>query len=97
MNIIPLKDKILVVRINKLNEFNKDGIIVPNFENQKSSEAKVVALGSGKRDFSGSLIPFDVKVGDVVLLNKYSGVELQIEDKQFLLVKEDDILCILNK
>lgn len=93
----PLQEKILVVRLaTKSSEITKNGIIIPGLENQKSNEARVVALGSGKKSSSGSIIPFDVKIGDIVLLNKFSGVEVQVGSKQFVLVKEEDILGILS-
>jgi chaperonin GroES len=96
--LVPLRDRVLVIRVNGKGpaELNKGGVIVPGLKDNKSNEAKVVALGSGRLSTSGSKIPFDVKVGDLVLLNKYSGVEIQIDNIHYVLVREEDILCILK-
>lgn len=74
----------------------KGGIIIPDSAKEKPQEAKVVALGTGKKDEDGKTIKFSVKVGDIVIVSKYGGTEVKIDDKTYTLVREDDILGIIN-
>jgi len=95
MKIRPLGDRILVKRI-KEEEKTKGGIIIPDTAKEKPQEGKVVAVGKGKYDDSGKLIPLEVKAGDKILFGKYSGSEIKLEGEEHLILREDDILGILD-
>jgi chaperonin GroES len=91
MNIKPLGDRVLVLPKEEA-EMKKGGIIIPDSAKEKPQEGKVIAVGPGKRDESGKLIPMCVKKDDVVLMPKYGGTEVKINDKTYQLIREDDIL-----
>ena len=91
VNITPLHDRVIVKRIEE-KESVKGGIIIPDTAKEKPQEGEVVAVGSGKRE-KGELIPLDVKVGDRILFGKYSGNEIKIDDQEYLILKEDEILA----
>ena len=74
----------------------KGGIIIPDTAKEKPQEGKIVAVGAGKRDDNGKLIPLDVKKGDRVLFSKYGGTEIKIDGKDYLIMREDDILGVLD-
>ena len=95
MNVKPLGDRVLVQPV-EAEEVKKGGIIIPDTAKEKPQEGKVVATGPGKRDDSGKLIPMDVKKGDRVLYSKYGGTEIKIDGKDHLIMREDDILGILD-
>jgi chaperonin GroES len=95
MKIRPLGDRILVKRI-KEEEKTKGGIIIPDTAKEKPQEGKVVAVGKGKYSDDGKLIPIEVKAGDRILFGKYSGSEVKIEGEEHLILREDDILGILE-
>lgn len=95
MKIRPLGDRILVRRI-KEEEKTKGGIIIPDAAKEKPQEGKVVAVGKGKVTDDGKLVTPEVKAGDKVLFGKYSGSEIKIEDEELLILREDDILGILE-
>ncbi len=95
MKIRPLGDRILVKRI-KEEEKTKGGIIIPDAAKEKPQEGKVVAVGKGKVADDGKLVTPEVKAGDKVLFGKYSGSEIKIEDEELLILREDDILGILE-
>jgi len=95
MKIRPLGDRILVKRI-KEEEKTKGGIIIPDTAKEKPQEGKVVAVGKGKHDENGKLIPLEVKAGDKILFGKYSGSEIKLEGEEHLILREDDILGILD-
>ena len=95
MNIKPLGDRVLVQPLEQ-DEVKKGGIIIPDTAKEKPQEGKVVALGTGKRDDDGKLIPFEVKVGDRVLISKYGGTEIKIDGKDLLIMREEDILGIIK-
>jgi chaperonin GroES len=95
MNVKPLGDRVLVYPIEQ-SEVKKGGIIIPDSAKEKPQEGKVVALGTGKRDDDGKLIPFEVKVGDRVLISKYGGTEIKIDGKDHLIMREEDILGIIK-
>ncbi|MGB6232630.1 MAG: co-chaperone GroES [Candidatus Acidiferrales bacterium] len=94
MNITPLHDRVIVRRIEE-KESVKGGIISPDTAKEKPQEGEIVAVGSGKRE-KGELIPLDVKVGDRILFGKYSGNEIKIDDQEYLILKEDEILAKLG-
>jgi chaperonin GroES len=95
MTVKPLGDRVLVQPIEQA-EVKKGGIIIPDTAKEKPQEGKVVAVGTGKRDEAGKLIPFEVKKGDRVLISKYGGTEIKIEDKDYLIMREDDILGVIE-
>jgi chaperonin GroES len=95
MSVKPLGDRVLVEPI-KEDEVKKGGIIIPDTAKEKPQEGKVVALGTGKRDEDGKLIPFEVKKGDRVLISKYGGTEIKIDGKEYLIMREDDILGVID-
>jgi len=95
MNIRPLGDRILVKRIQE-EEKTKGGIIIPDTAKEKPQEGKVVAVGKGKTTEDGKLLPPDVKVGDRILFGKYAGSEIKLEGEEHLILREDDILGILE-
>jgi chaperonin GroES len=91
----PLGDRILVKRI-KEEEKTKGGIIIPDTAKEKPQEGKVVAVGKGKKTDEGKVIGLDVKAGDRILFGKYSGSEIKLEGEEHLILREDDILGILE-
>jgi len=95
MKIRPLHDRVLVERLEE-KEVKKGGIIIPDTAKEKPQEAKVIAVGTGKVGENGKKIPLDVKAGDKILFGKYSGSEVKIDDKEYLIMREDDVLAILE-
>jgi chaperonin GroES len=95
MNVKPLGDRVLVQAVEQ-EEVKKGGIIIPDTAKEKPQEGKVVAIGTGKRDENGKLIPFEVKKGDRVLISKYGGTEIKVDGKDYLIMREDDILGIIE-
>uniref|UniRef100_A0A7C4XDE0 Co-chaperonin GroES n=1 Tax=candidate division WOR-3 bacterium TaxID=2052148 RepID=A0A7C4XDE0_UNCW3 len=95
MKIKPLHDHILVERIEE--EVKKGGIIIPDTAKEKPQQGKVIEVGEGKKDEKGNRIPMDVKKGDIILFGKYAGTEVKIEDKEYLIIREDDVLGIIQK
>ena len=95
MKIKPLNDRILVVRIEE-EEKTSGGIIIPDTAKEKPQEGRIVAVGPGKMDEKGKRIPLDVKEDDRVLFGKYAGNELKIEGVEHLIMREDDVLAILE-
>ena len=93
MKIRPLQDRILVKRIEE-EEKTKGGIIIPDTAKEKPSEGKVVSVGKGKVLEDGKLQPLEIKKGDRVLFNKYSGTEVKVEGEEHLIIREDDVLGI---
>ena len=95
VNVRPLADRVIVKPI-EASESKKGGIIIPDTAKEKPQEGQVVALGTGKRDDDGKLIPFTVKKGDKVLISKYGGTEIKIDGDMYLIMREDDILGIIG-
>ena len=95
VNVRPLADRVIVKPI-EASESKKGGIIIPDTAKEKPQEGEVVALGTGKRDDDGKIIPFTVKTGDKVLISKYGGTEIKIDGDMFLIMREDDILGIIG-
>ncbi len=96
MKVKPLYDRILVKRLNT-EEKTKGGIIIPETAKEKPQEGKVMSVGKGKLLEDGSLRPLDVKVGDRVLFNKYGGAEINIEDDEYLILREDEVLAVVQE
>ncbi|OGS24370.1 MAG: co-chaperone GroES [Elusimicrobia bacterium RIFOXYB2_FULL_48_7] len=95
MNLKPLGDRVLVEPIEQ-KETKKGGIIIPDTAKEKPQEGKVIAAGPGKTDDTGKKVSMDVKAGDKVLYGKYSGTEVKINDKEMLIMHQDDILGIVE-
>lgn len=96
VNFTPLKDKVLVRRVDQ-EEKTPGGIIIPDTAKEKPAEGEVLAVGAGVRDEQGKLHPLDVQVGDRVLFAKWGGNEVKISGEDFIILKESDILGIINK
>ena len=95
MKIRPLGDRILVSRVEE-EEKSKGGIIIPDTAKEKPQEGKVIAVGNGKRQEDGEIRPLDVKKGDRVLFSKYAGTEVTVEGNERLIIREDDVLGVLE-
>jgi len=95
LKIKPLADRVVVEPL-EAEAKSKGGIILPDTAKEKPQEGKVVAVGKGKLDDSGKLIPMELKVGDRVLYGKYSGTEITIEGKEYMILREDDVLAVLD-
>ena len=91
----PVGDRILIQHLDAEKEQIRGGVIIPDSAKEKPQEAKVLALGTGTKSSDGVLLPFEVKVGDRVLVNKYGGAEVKLHDHKYTLVREDDILGII--
>jgi chaperonin GroES len=96
LNLKPLGDRVVVEPLEK-EERTASGIILPETAKEKPQEGEILAVGAGRRDEDGKLVPMDVKKGDTVLFAKYAGTEVKIEDKKLLILKESDILAIVVK
>ncbi len=95
MKIRPLQDRVIVRRIEE-EEKTKGGIIIPDTAKEKPQEGKVIAVGKGKVNDDGKLTPLDVKIGDKILFGKYSGSEIKMNGEEHLIMREDDILGIVE-
>ncbi len=95
MKFRPLHDRVLVKRANEETK-TAGGIIIPDTAKEKPSEGKVIAVGSGVRDENGKLVPLDVKKGDRVLFGKWGGTEVTIDGEELLIMKESDIMGVLD-
>lgn len=96
MTIRPLNDRVLLRRIEP-EEVVKGGIIIPDTAKEKPQEAEVMAVGPGRLDDSGKRVPIEVKKGDRVLIGKYSGTDIKIGDDEYVIVREDEILGVIEK
>jgi chaperonin GroES len=95
MKFNPLHDRILVKRIEE-KETVKGGIIIPDSAKEKPLEGEVIAVGNGRKTDEGKIIPLDVKAGDRILLGKYSGTEIKIDNEEFLILKEEEVLGVVE-
>ena len=95
MKIRPLQDRVIVKRLEE-EEKTKGGIIIPDTAKEKPQQGKVIAVGKGKVNDDGKLIPLDVKAGDKILFGKYSGTEIKIDGEEHLIMREDDILGVIE-
>ncbi len=95
MKVKPLNDRILVKRIDPKEDV-KGGIIIPDTAKEKPMEGKVIAVGAGRLDENGKRVQMDVKVGDRILVGKYSGTEIKIEDIEHIILREDEVLGIIT-
>ena len=95
MKVKPLHDRILIKRVEE-KETVKGGIIIPDTAKEKPQEGEVIAVGGGKKTEEGKVIPLDVKAGDRILFGKYSGTEIKIDDVEYLIIREDEVLGIIE-
>lgn len=95
MKFKPLHDRVLVKRLEE-GEVRKGGIIIPDTAKEKPSQGEVMAVGPGRKDDQGKIIPMELKVGNKVLFGKYSGSEVKLDDDEFIIMKEDEVLGILQ-
>ncbi|TMA55661.1 MAG: co-chaperone GroES [Deltaproteobacteria bacterium] len=96
MKIRPLQDRVIVKRIEE-EEKSKGGIIIPDTAKEKPQEGKVVAVGKGKLNDDGKITPLDLKINDRILFGKYSGSEINIDGEEHLIMREDDILGVIEQ
>jgi chaperonin GroES len=95
MNVRPLHDRIIVQRIEE-GEQKVGGIIIPDSAKEKPQQGKVIAAGAGKSKDDGKRIPMDVKSGDTILFGKYSGQEIKLDGEEYLIMREDEVLAVLE-
>ena len=96
MKIRPLQDRVIVKRLEEEVEKTKGGIIIPDTAKEKPQQGKIIAVGKGKKNDDGKVTPLDVKVGDRILFGKYSGSEVKLDGEEHLIMREDDILGVLE-
>jgi chaperonin GroES len=95
MKVKPLYDRILVQRMEP-EEQVRGGIIIPDTAKEKPMEAKIIAVGEGKYDDNGKRVPLEVKAGDRVLIGKYAGTEIKVDDEEYVILREDEVLAIVQ-
>lgn len=96
MNMRPLHDRIVVTRVEE-QETKQGGIIIPDSAKEKPQEGEVVAVGNGKKTEDGKVLPLDVKKGDRILFGKYSGNDIKLDGQEYLIMREDEVLAVLEK
>jgi chaperonin GroES len=96
MNVRPLHDRIIVQRLEE-GEQKIGGIIIPDSAKEKPQQGKVVAVGKGKIKDDGKVLPLDVKEGDTILFGKYSGQEIKLDGEEYLIMREDEVLAVIEK
>ena len=95
MNLRPLQDRIIVKRVEEETK-TAGGLFIPETAKEKPQRGEIVAVGNGKKTEDGKVLPLDVKVGDVVLFGKYAGTEIKVDNEDFLMMREDDILAVVE-
>lgn len=95
MKVKPIGDRVLVEPVEEKEQI-KGGIFIPDSAKEKPQRAKVIALGTGKIDDDGKKVPFDVKVGDTILMSKYGGTEIKLDDKEYKILSSSDILAVMD-
>ena len=96
MKLVPLEDRVVLKLVEKEDK-TQSGIVLPDTAKEKPSKANVLAVGPGKYDENGKLIPMPVKVGDVVVFAKYAGTEVKVDGEDLVLLREDDVLAVFTK
>ena len=96
MKIRPLQDRVIVKRVQE-EEKTKGGIIIPDTAKEKPQQGKVIAVGNGRIEKDGKVTPLDVKAGDTVLFGKYAGQEIKIDGAEYLIVREEEVLGVIEK
>ena len=95
MNVRPLHDRLIIQRLEE-GEQKVGGIIIPDTAKEKPQQGKVIAVGNGKTKDDGKRLPLDVKAGDLILFGKYSGQEIKLDGEEFLIMREDEVLAVLD-
>ena len=95
MNLRPLQDRIIVKRVEE-ETMTAGGLFIPETAKEKPQRGQIVAVGNGKKTEDGKVLPLDVKVGDLVLFGKYAGTEIKVDNDDFLMMREDDILAVVE-
>jgi chaperonin GroES len=95
MNLRPLQDRIIVKRVEEETK-TAGGLFIPETAKEKPQRGEIVAVGNGKKTEDGKVLPLDVKVGDIVLFGKYAGTEIKVDGDDFLMMREDDILAVVE-
>jgi chaperonin GroES len=95
MNLRPLQDRIIVKRVEEETK-TAGGLFIPETAKEKPQRGKIVAAGNGKKTEDGKVLPLDVKIGDIVLFGKYAGTEVKVDGEDFLMMREDDILAVVE-
>jgi len=95
MNLRPLQDRIIVKRVEEESK-TAGGLFIPETAKEKPQRGEIVAVGNGKKTEDGKVLPLDVKVGDTVLFGKYAGTEIKVDGDDFLMMREDDILAVVE-
>ena len=96
MNVRPLHDRIIVQRLEE-GEQKVGGIIIPDTAKEKPQQGKVIAAGNGKAKDDGKRVPLDVKAGDLILFGKYSGQEIKLDGEEYLIMREDEVLAVIDE
>ena|SRR5512143_3622721 len=96
MKIRPLYDRIVVKRIEDSAEKTASGLFIPDSAKEKPQEGEVIAVGAGKRNDDGKLIPLDVKAGDRILFGKYSGSDIKVDGNEYMIMREDEVLGVIE-
>jgi len=96
MQVKPLYDRILVKRLEPKEQV-RGGIIIPDSAKEKPLEAKIISVGEGKRNDKGELVPLTVKAGDTVLIGKYAGTEVKIDDEEHIILREEEVLAVIEQ
>jgi chaperonin GroES len=95
-NITPLHDRVIIKRIEDSVNQTAGGLFIPDTAKEKPQEGEVIAVGHGKKTKDGSTIPLDVKAGDRILFGKYSGTDIRIDDEEYLILREEEVLAVLE-
>ncbi len=95
MNLRPLQDRIIVKRVEEETK-TAGGLFIPETAKEKPQRGKIVAAGNGKKTEDGKVLPLDVKIGDIVLFGKYAGTEVKVDGEDYLMMREDDILAVVE-
>jgi chaperonin GroES len=95
MNVRPLHDRLVIQRLDE-GEQKVGGIIIPDSAKEKPQQGKVIAAGNGKSNDEGKRIPLDVKAGDLILFGKYSGQEIKLDGEEYIIMREDEVLGVIN-
>ena len=96
MNLRPLHDRVIIKRLDNETK-TASGLVIPETAAEKPDQGEILAVGTGKKDESGKVIPLDVKVGDRVLFGKYAGQTVKVDDDQLLVMREEDIMAVVQK
>jgi len=96
MNLRPLQDRIIVKRVEEETK-TAGGLFIPETAKEKPQRGEIVAVGNGKKTEEGKVLPLDVKVGDLVLFGKYAGTEVKVDGEEYLMMREDDLLAVVEK